>query len=252
LPQEIAAQITDRTDGVPLFIEELTKAVVESGLLVEAGDRYVATGPVSPLAIPTSLHASLLARLDRLAPTRDVAQIAAALGRQFSHELVSAVAAMPPLQLDDALAQLVRAELIFRRGTPPDAEYTFKHALVQDAAYGTLLRSRRQQIHARIAATLEDQFPEIVAAQSALLAQHCAEAGLREKAVVYWLKAGQQALARSAMTEAVAQLRKGLDVLAGLPDGPWRRQQELDLQIALRPALAATQGYSAPEVAKNF
>ena len=242
LPQEIADQITDRTDGVPLFIEELTKAVVESGLLVEAGDRYVATGPVTPLAIPTSLQASLLARLDRLAPTRDVAQIAAALGRQFSHELISAVAAMPRQQLDDALAQLVNAELIFRRGTPPDAEYTFKHALVQDAAYGTLLRGRRQQIHARIAATLEDQFPEIVVTQPALLARHCAEAGLAEKAVVYWLKAGQQALARSAMTEAAAQLRKGLDALDGLPDGPGRRQQELDLQLALGPALTGDKG----------
>ena len=146
---------------------------------------------MTPLAIPTSLQASLLARLDRLAPTSDVAQIAAALGRQFSHELISAVAAMPRQQLDDALAQLVHAELIFRRGTPPDAEYTFKHALVQDAAYSTLLRSRRQQMHARIAATLEDQFPEIVVAQPALLARHCAEAGLAEKAVAYWLKAGQ-------------------------------------------------------------
>jgi class 3 adenylate cyclase len=145
LPQEIADQITDRTDGVPLFIEELTKAVVESGLLAEAGDRYIATGPVTPLAIPTSLQESLLARLDRLAPTSDVAQIAAALGRQFSHELISAVAAMPRQQLDDALAQLVNAELIFRRGTPPDAEYTFKHALVQEAVYGTLLRSRRHR-----------------------------------------------------------------------------------------------------------
>jgi predicted ATPase/class 3 adenylate cyclase len=252
LPQEIADQITDRTDGVPLFIEELTKAVVESGLLVETGDRYVATGPVTALAIPTSLQESLLARLDRLAPTTDVAQIAAALGRQFSHELISAVAAMPRQQLDDALAQLVNAELIFRRGTPPDAEYTFKHTLVQDTAYGTLLRSRRQQLHARIAATLEDKFPEILAAQPALLARHCAEAGLAEKAVGYWLKAGQQAMARSAMTEAVAQLRKGLDVLSGLPDGPWRWQQELDLQIALRPALAATKGWAAADVGETI
>ena len=210
------------------------------------------TDPVPPLAIPTSLHASLLARLDRLGAAREVAQIGAALGRQFSHELISAVAQMPRQQLDDALAQFVRAELIFRRGTPPDAEYTFKHALVQDAAYSTLLRSRRQQLHARIAATLEDQFPEIVVAQPALLAQHCAEAGLAEKAVGYWLKAGQQALARSAMTEAVAQLQKGLDVLAGLPDGPWRRQQELDLQIALGPALAATKGLSAPDVGETI
>jgi class 3 adenylate cyclase/tetratricopeptide (TPR) repeat protein len=248
LPKKIADEIADRTDGVPLFIEELTKAVLESGLLEDRGDRYVATGPVAPLAIPTSLHASLLARLDRLAPTREVAQIAAALGRHFSHELISAVAAMPRRQLDEAMPQLVRAELIHRHGTPPDAEYTFKHALVQDAAYGTLLRSRRQQMHARIAATLEEQFPAIVAAQPALLAQHCAEAGQTEKAVDYWLKAGRQAMARSAVTEAVAQLRKGLDGLSGLPDSPRRRHQELALHIALRPALAVTKGYSAPEV----
>lgn len=237
---------------MPLFIEELTKAVVESGLLVEAGDRYVTKGPVTPLAIPTSLQASLLARLDRLAPTRDVAQIAAALGRQFSHELISAVAAMPRQQLDDTLKQLVNAELIFRRGTPPDAQYTFKHALVQDAAYGTLLRSRRQQIHAHIAATLEDQFPDIAVAQPALLARHCTEAGLAEKAVVYWHKAGQQALARSAMTEAAAQFRKGLDALDGLPDGPGRRKQELNLQLALGWALSVKEGFSAPEVGETF
>jgi class 3 adenylate cyclase/tetratricopeptide (TPR) repeat protein len=252
LPKEIADQIIDRTDGVPLFIEELTKAVVESGVLTDAGDRYTVAGALPPLAIPATLNASLLARLDRLAPVREVAQIGAALGRQFSHELISAVAPMPQQQLDDALAQLVSAELIFRRGSPPDAEYTFKHALVQDAAYSTLLRSRRQQLHVRIAATLEDYFPEIVVAQPVLLAQHCAEAGLAEKAVVYWLKAGRQALARSAMTEAVAQLQKGLDVLAGLPDGPWRREQELDLQFALRPALAATKGYAAPDVGETI
>jgi class 3 adenylate cyclase/tetratricopeptide (TPR) repeat protein len=248
LPKEIADQIIDRTDGVPLFIEELTKAVVESGVLTDAGDSFAVMGPVLPLAIPTSLQASLLARLDRLAPVREVAQIAAALGRQFSHELISAVAAMPQPQLDDALAQLVRAELIFQRGSPPDAEYTFKHALVQDAAYSTLLRSRRQQLHGRITAALEGGFPEIVERQPEQLARHCVEAGLAEKAVGYWLKAGRQAMARSAMTEAVAQLQKGLDVLACRPDGPWRRQQELDLQIALGPALAATKGYSAADV----
>ena len=193
LPDEIAAQIIDRTDGVPLFVEELTKAVVESGILTEAGDRYTAAGPVTPLAIPASLHASLLARLHRLAPVREVAQIGAALGRQFSHALIGAVALQPQPQLDDALAQLVGAELIYRRGTPPDAEYIFKHALVQDAAYSTLLRSRRQQLHARIAATLEDRFPEIVAAQPALLAHRCEEAGLAENAVEYWLAAARHA-----------------------------------------------------------
>jgi tetratricopeptide (TPR) repeat protein len=252
LPREIADQIVDRTDGVPLFIEELTKSVVESGLVAEAEDRYVATGPAAPLSVPTTLHASLLARLDRLASTREIAQIGAALGRSFSHETISAVAQMPQHQVDDALAQLTSAELIFRRGTPPDAEYTFKHALVQDAAYSTLLRNRRQQLHARIAATLEDQSPEIVMAQPALLAQHCAEAGLAEKAVVYRLKAGRQAWGRSAITEAAAQLQKGLDVLVSLPDDPWRRQQELDLQFALASVLAATKGYSAPDVAETI
>jgi predicted ATPase len=237
----------DRTDGVPLFIEELTKSVVEGGLLTDAGDRYAMVGPLGPVAIPTTLHASLLARLDRLAPTRELAQIGAALGQQFSHELISAVAQMPQHEVDGALMQLLRAELIFQHGAPPDAEYTFKHALVQDATYGTLLRSRRQQIHARIATTLECKFPEIVAAQPEVLARHCAEAGAVDKAIGYWLQAGQQAIARSAMTEAVAQLRKGLLLLSTAPAGTTRQKQELDLQISLGHALIATKGYSAPE-----
>src|SRR5215831_9456022 len=165
LPKEILDQIVDRTDGVPLFIEELTKSVVESGIITDAGDRYAVAGPAAPLAIPMSLHASLLARLDRLAPTREVAQIGAALGRSFSYELISAVAGMPQQKLDEALDQLVRAELIFRRGTPPDAEYTFKHALVQDAAYSTLLRSKRQQIHGHIVTMIESRFPETATTQ---------------------------------------------------------------------------------------
>jgi class 3 adenylate cyclase/predicted ATPase len=252
LPKEIAEQIIDRTDGVPLFIEELTKTLVESGIVTEAGDHYAAVGPAVPLAIPTSLHASLLARLDRLAPTREVAQIGAALGRSFFYELISAVAGMPQLKLDEALDQLASAELIFRRGTPPDAEYTFKHALVQDAAYSTLLRSRRQQLHGRIAATLEGQFNEIAAAQPQVMAQHYAEAGLAEKATSYWLKAGQQSIARCAMTEAVAQLRKGLDLLSSIPDGTARQEQELDLQITLGHALMAAKGLAAPEPGEAF
>src|SRR4029077_8200902 len=155
LPKAIADQIVDRTDGVPLFIEELTKTVIESGIVTEAGDHYAVAGPIAPLGLPTSLHASLLARLDRLAPTREVAQIGAALGRSFSYKLISAVAGMPQQKLDGALEQLASAELIFRRGVPPDAEYTFKHALVQDAAYATLLRARRRQLHQAIAAALE-------------------------------------------------------------------------------------------------
>jgi class 3 adenylate cyclase/predicted ATPase len=258
LPEEITAQIIDRTDGVPLFVEELTKAVVESGMLTDLGDHYAAAGPAPPLAIPATLQASLLARLDRLAPVREVAQIGAALGRQFSHELIAAVAVpgsgpgMPRPQLDDALAQLVGAELIYRRGTPPDAEYTFKHALVQDAAYGTLLRTRRQQLHTRIAATLEGRFPEIVAAQPALLAHHCEAAGLTEKAVKYCLAAGRQAWRRSMLPEGVALLRRGLALVPGLPDGDWRRETELELQIALGQALIASQSWGAREVGEAY
>jgi predicted ATPase len=252
LPREISDQIVVRTDGIPLFIEDLTKTVVESGILTEVGDHYALTGPMAPLAIPTSLHASLLARLDRLAPTREVAQIGAALGRSFSYELISGVAGMPQQKLDEALDQLASAELIFRRGVPPDAEYTFKHALVQDAAYSTLLRSGRQQLHAHITAILEDKFPEIVGAEPQLLAQHCTEAGLNEKAIDYWLKAGRQAVARSAMPEAVAQLRKGLTVLANQPDSPSHQEQELNFQSTLGRALLSTKGYSAPEVGETY
>jgi tetratricopeptide (TPR) repeat protein len=247
LPKEIADQIIDRTDGIPLFIEELTKAVVESGVLTETDDGYKVVGPVAPLSIPTTLHASLLARLDRLAPTREVAQTAAALGRKFTYELISSVATMSKPQLDDALAQLVTAELIFRRGTPPDAEYTFKHALVQDAAYSTLLRNRRLELHARIVATFEDHFQETVVAQPALLAQHCAKAGLADKAVVYWHKAGQQAMARSATTEAEESYRQGLAMLNTLPKSSERDTRELELCSALVGALQQTKGYSAPQ-----
>jgi class 3 adenylate cyclase len=248
LPQEIVEQIVERTDGVALFIEELTKAVVESGVLVDAGDHYTMAGSLPALAIPPTLQASLLARLDRLAPVREVAQIAAALGRQFSHELISAVAQLPQQQLDDALIQLVNAELIFRRGVPPDSEYTFKHVLVQDAAYGTMIRSRRQQFHARIATTLERQFPEIVSAQPALLAHHCAEAGLTEKAVGFWLRAGQQANLRCAMKEALAHLSNGIALLGALPEGRVRDEREIDFQLAQAVSLIAMHGYGSESV----
>ena len=252
LPSEVLQQILAHTDGVPLFLEELTKTVVESGVLTDAGDRYAMAGPLPALVIPTSLNASLQARLDRLSPVREVAQIGAVLGRHFSHALISAVVAMPQRQLDDALAQLLRAELIFRRGTPPDAEYTFKHALVQDAAYGTLLRAQRQQLHGRIATTLERQFPEIAKEQPERMAQHCAEAGLVAKAVAYCLEAGELAVARGLMTEALAQLQKGLDLQADLPDGAVRHEQELDLQLLLGRALMAAKGYGAPELGETL
>jgi predicted ATPase len=252
LPPEIADQIVDRTDGVPLFIEELTKTVVESVILTETGGQYAATDPIAPLAIPTSLHASLLARLDRLAPTREVAQIGAALGRQFSHELISAIAMMPQQRLDDALAQLVRAELIFQRGSPPDAEYTFKHALVRDAAYDTLLRSTRQQLHARIAAVLEKQFPEVAAATPEVLAQHSTAAGIVLQAIPLWLKAGEFALQRSALSEARGHLARGLELLPGISDERARSELELGLQATLALALSSARGYGVPEVEQAY
>jgi predicted ATPase len=203
LPKEVAAQIVAKTDGVPLFVEELTKTVVESGLLTDAGDRYELVGPLPPLAIPATLHDSLLARLDRLAPVKEVAQIGAVIGREFSHALLAAVADRRQVDLHSALDQLVQAELIFRRGSPPEATYSFKHALVQDAAYGTLLKPRRQHLHARIARVLEEQFAEQARAQPELLAHHFSQAGLSNEALSYWQRAGELASARSAQAEAV-------------------------------------------------
>jgi len=232
LPKEIADQIVDHADGIPLFIEELTKTVVESGLATEAGNRWRLTGYVAPLAIPTTLHDSLLARLDRLAPTRELAQIGAALGRNFSHELISAVAQMPQHQLDDALAQLAHAELIFRRGIPPDAEYTFKHALVQDAAYSTMLRARRQRLHCRIAAVLEGEFPEVERTQPEILAHHCAEASLTEKAIDYYLAASKRATATSNNTEASRHVARARTLLDTLPASA-RQATELRMRIEI-------------------
>jgi class 3 adenylate cyclase/tetratricopeptide (TPR) repeat protein len=250
LPPEIMEEIAERTDGVPLFVEELTKAVLESG---GRGAAALSAMPDPALSVPATLHASLMARLDRLGPAaKDIAQTGAAIGREFGFGLLASVADLPQPQLPEALDRLTNSGLVFVRGTPPQSTYIFKHALVQDAAYGTLLRGRRQLLHSRIVASLEDRFPEIVAAQPALLAQHCAAAGLAEQAVAYWRKAGQQALASSAMTEAVAQLRKGLDALANLPDGPSRGQQELDLQTALVSALTATAGWSGAEVGETL
>ena len=197
-----------------LFVEELTKTVLESGLLDDAGDRYVLRGPLPALAIPSTLHASLLARLDRLAAVKDVAQTAAAIGREFSYALIAAVAGLPEQDLQAALAQLVAAELVFQRGVPPDAKYLFKHALVQDAAYASLVRSRRQQLHAQIARALEEQFPDVVESEPEVLAQHFTAAGLTERGVFYWHRAGQQASDRSAYLEATRHFNAGIELLA--------------------------------------
>jgi class 3 adenylate cyclase len=252
LPPEVLALIVRKTDGVPLFVEELTKAVLESGLLVDAGDHYELSGPLPPLAIPATLHDSLLARLDHFAPAKEVAQIGAAIGREFSHALLAAVTDRPEDQLRDALAQLVSSELVFRRGTPPEATYSFKHALVRDAAYGTLLKSRRQHLHARIAQVLEEQFPEIAESQPALLAHHSTEAGLTANAVDYRRRAARLAVAQSAHLEAIAEATKGLEALAGLPDGPERRRQELDLQLALGRGFLIAKGEAAPETGSAY
>ena len=252
LPAEVLEQIVAKTDGVPLFIEELTKAVLESGVLRAEGGTYVLPPALTPLSIPSTLQDSLMARLDRLAPVREIAQIGAAIGRAFSYRLLEAVAPIQGPVLQDALGQLMAAELIYGRGAPPEAIYTFKHALVQDTAYASLLRDQRQRIHARIAATLEGQFPNIAVTQPAMLARHFSEAGVEEKAAAYWLKAGRGALARSAAIEAAAQLRRGLTAVNGLPHGPERLQQELDLQLALGLALMATKGYAALEVGETL
>ena len=218
LPVAVADQILVRTDGVPLFIEELTRTLIESGLLRETPDSYVLDGPLPPLAIPTTLQASLVARLDRLASVKDVAQIGAAIGREFSHELIAAVSALAPMDLDAALERLTAAGLISRRGVPPVATYAFKHALVQDAAYVTMLKSRRQQLHAGIAKVLVERFPTLAESLPEVVAHHFTEAGLASEAIGYWRKAGQHASARSANREAVKFFEQALSILAAVPE----------------------------------
>ncbi|WP_027578715.1 adenylate/guanylate cyclase domain-containing protein [Bradyrhizobium sp. Ai1a-2] len=252
LPEEVMDQILARTDGVPLFVEELTKAVLETGLLQERDDHYMLSRPLPSMAIPTTLNASLMARLDRLAPVKDVAQIGAVVGREFSYELLSAVTGLPRQRLEEALAQLVRAELIFCRGEIPRAVYTFKHALVRDAAEAGLLKSRRAALHATIADVFEQRFPEIVETQPETLALHLTEAGLFEKAGEYWLQAGKKAAMRSANLEAIAHLRKGIEILAHSAKGARKDRRELDFQFALGPCLIATQGPASPHAAATF
>jgi predicted ATPase len=252
LPPEVVAQVVAKTDGVPLFVEELTKMVLESGLLREIEGRYELSGPLPPLAIPTTLHDSLMARLDRLATVKAMAQLGATLGREFSYELLQAVAPWDQGTLQQGLHQLVAAEFLYQQGLPPQATYRFKHALIQDAAYQSLLRSSRQQYHQHIAQVLEARFPDIRETQPELLAHHYTEAGLMAQAIPYWQQAGQRALWRSANVEAIEHLTRGLDILKTLPDTPEHAQRELDLQVALGPALMATKGLAAPEVEYTY
>ena len=246
LPANIRQDIIERTDGIPLFVEEMTRAVLEAKD-EEAAERTVAAVPSPSIAVPPSLHASLMARLDRLGPAKEVALIGAAIGREFSHALLAAVVRKPEEKLASALDRIVQAGLLFRQGASPHATYLFKHALVQDAAYGTLLREPRRALHARIAETLERDFPDIAENQPEILARHCTEAGLIEKAARLWGKAGQRSVAGSAVVEAAAQLYRALDQLAALPGTPALRQKQIELQVALITPLLHVKGYAAPE-----
>lgn len=252
LPQELVNEILARTDGVPLFIEELTKTVLESALLQERDGRYVLQRPLPQLAIPTTLHGSLMARLDRLAAVREVAQIGAVAGRDFHFELLNAVAGLSREILEGALEQLVRSELVFRRGEIPHAIYSFKHSLVRDAAYASLLKSRRAQLHAAIADALEQRSPEIAQSQPETLAHHLTEAGQTEKAIRYWLQAGKNEALRSANLEAMAHLQRGIELSGQLPAGEPKDRFELDLLLALGPCLIATQGPAADNAVATF
>ena len=246
LPPSIQQDIIERTDGIPLFVEEMTKAVLEAES--EGAAEHVVTAVPSPaLAVPSSLHASLMARLDRLGPAKELAQIGAAIGREFSHALLAAVVRKPEGELESALDRLIAAGLLFRQGIPPHATYLFKHALVQDAAYGTLLREPRRALHARIAETLESHFAKTADSQPELLARHCTEAGLIEKAAGWWGKAGQRSLARSALVEAAEQLTRALGQIATLPPSAELRRAEIRLQVALINPLLHVKGYAAPE-----
>jgi class 3 adenylate cyclase/predicted ATPase len=252
LPAEVVQHIVARTDGVPLYVEELTKMLLESDLLREDEDHYALAGTLSGLAIPATLQDSLMARLDRLPMVREVAQLGAVLGREFAYEMLRALAAVEESLLQERLGQLVGAELLYQRGRPPRAKYMFKHALIQDVAYASLLKRNRQQYHQQIAQVLEAEFPETVEAEPELVAHHYTEAGLKEKAVIYWHQAGKRATQRSANFEALNHLTKGLEVLMALPDTLERARQELDMQVTLGPVLMAVKGFASLDTERAY
>ncbi len=252
LPAELAAQIVARTDGVPLFVEELTKMVLESGLLREEGGQFVLNGPLPALAIPETLQDSLMARLDRLASAKEVAQLGATIAREFGEGLIAAVSPLSPDALTTALDALVESELVYRRGFGTGARYVFKHSLVQDAAYNSLLKSTRARYHQSIAEALVSRFPDVAASQPEIVAHHYTEAGLPEQAVGYWLVAGERALARSAHQEAIAQLKQCLQVTAALAREEQRDRSELAVQIALGAAFRIAEGYSSTQSAAAY
>ncbi|MFQ5694899.1 MAG: AAA family ATPase, partial [Terriglobia bacterium] len=252
LPGEVVEHIVSKTDGVPLYVEELTKAILEADFLREETDRYALIETLSTATIPTTLQDSLMARLDRLPTTREIAQLGAVLGREFTYEMLQAIASIEETTLQNGLDQLVDAELLYLRGRPPRAKYTFKHALVQDAAYQSLLRRSRQQYHQQVAQLLEARFPETVETHPELLAHHYTEAGLVEQAVGYWQRAGELAVEHSANLEAIAHCTKGLDLIKTLPESRELAEQELALQITIGVPLVATKGYGTPEAAAHY
>jgi class 3 adenylate cyclase/tetratricopeptide (TPR) repeat protein len=252
LPAEVMAQIVAKTDGVPLFVEELTKNVLESGLLIEDGEHYRLDGPLPPLAIPSTLQDSLMARLDRLGTVKEIAQIGAAIGREFNYALLNAVVGRDEASLRAALAQLEDAELVFRTGAPPDARYSFKHALVQDTAYESLLKSRRQVLHQRIALTLEQRFPVLAESEPEVLAHHFSRAGLADQACLCYERAGDRAAARSAYAEAVAHFEAALAEAHLLATGENRSRRELAVLLKYGPAILIFKGVQSPEVEQVY
>jgi predicted ATPase len=252
LPPQVLAQIVEKTDGVPLFIEEMTKAILESGHLKEVDGRYERIGSFATFAIPATLQDSLMARLDRLVTAKAVAQYAAVIGRQFSYEVLHAVSPWDEAMLQQELGRLIEAEIVYHRGLPPQSTYVFKHALIQDAAYASLLKSTRQHYHQRIAQVLQEQFGEIAEAQPELLAHHYTGAGLPAQAIPYWQQAGQRAHERSAHLEAISHFTIGIELLKTLPETPEHIQQALMLHIALGAALQMAKGQAAPEVEQAY
>ena len=252
LPPEVVEHIVTKTDGVPLYVEELTKMLLASNLLREETDRYVLTGPLSAVSIPDTLQDSLMARLDQMNQAKEVAQLGAVMGREFTYELLRDLSPQGEQSLQAGLAQLVEAELLYQRGRPPRATYIFKHALIQDTAYTSLLRRQRQYYHRQIAQLLETRFPETVETQPELVAHHYTEAGLTEQAITYWQRAGERANDRAANTEAHGHLSRGLQLLTTLPESPARHHAELALQTILGRVLTASKGYGDTEVAQVY
>ncbi|MCU0573649.1 MAG: AAA family ATPase [Syntrophobacteraceae bacterium] len=252
MPRDVVDHLVEKTDGIPIYVEELTKMVLESGVLRERDQDRAFTEPIPSLAIPTTLQDSLMARLDRLSQVKGVAQLGAALGREFPYGLLQVLSPLREAFLQEALCQLVEADILHQRGTLPRATYIFKHALLQEAAYGTMLKSKRREVHRKIVLALQETSPEVVADEPEILAHHCEAAGLMKEAVGYWYRAGQKALTSSASVEAVSHLTKGLRSLKDLPAGPQRSQLELSLQMALGLGLIATHGYSSEQVLNTF